>query len=113
LAANLSTDAAHKSSSRTVSCVASAISLDSKRCELQNSTLDVCAIEAVPLEDLDTAAVQSGKTTAEQELAKATVSISALPRGGLGKNYHGNFHRAWNMPALSFFFGFLDCCLSL
>ena len=44
--------------------------------KMQNSTLDVCAVEVVLLEDLDTAAVQSGKSTAEQELARASVSLS-------------------------------------
>lgn len=39
----------------------------------QNSTLDVCALEAVLLEDLDPQEVNSGKTAAEQELARTTV----------------------------------------
>jgi F-type H+-transporting ATPase subunit delta len=40
-----------------------------------NSMLDVCAIEAVPLEDLDHTAVLSGKSNAEAELARATTEI--------------------------------------
>jgi hypothetical protein len=60
--------------------------------ETQNSTLDICAIEAVPLEDLDTAAVQQGKTTAEQELAKATVSLFPVMMLA-GKNVGSEWHR--------------------
>jgi F-type H+-transporting ATPase subunit delta len=36
-----------------------------------NSTLDVCAIEAVPLEDLDPAAIKNGKCDAEAEVSRA------------------------------------------
>ena len=45
----------------------------------QNSTLDICAVEAVKLDDLDAAAVQSGKQQAESELAKQTVSSILQP----------------------------------
>ena len=40
-----------------------------------NSTLDLCTVEAVPLEDLDPAAVSSGKTDAEAELSRATDEV--------------------------------------
>jgi F-type H+-transporting ATPase subunit delta len=40
-----------------------------------NSTLDVCAIEAVPLEDIDPEAVTSGKSSAEAELARVTDEV--------------------------------------
>ena len=36
-----------------------------------NSSLDVCALEAVLLEDLDHAAIRSGKLEAEAELSRA------------------------------------------
>jgi F-type H+-transporting ATPase subunit delta len=40
-----------------------------------NSTLDVCAIEAVSLDDLDQSAVLSGKSDAEAELSRATDEV--------------------------------------
>jgi len=40
-----------------------------------DSTLDVCAIEAVKFEDLDPALIASGKSEAEAELARATDEV--------------------------------------
>mmetsp|Transcript_64107 Transcript_64107/g.171648 ORF Transcript_64107/g.171648 Transcript_64107/m.171648 type:complete len:172 (+) Transcript_64107:19-534(+) len=40
-----------------------------------NSTLDLCTVEAVPLEDLDPSAISSGKSEAESELARATDEV--------------------------------------
>ena len=40
-----------------------------------NSTLDLCAIEACPLEDLDAGAISSGKSSAEAELARTSDEV--------------------------------------
>lgn len=66
----------------------------------QNSVLDICAVEAVKLEDLDPVAVEAGKKQAESELSKSTVSalffqqflvcLECMPAGGEGEGEGGS-----------------------